>query len=142
MKKLLFLVVLAGVLVSGCLPERNQVAYGKGLFNEPKLGTTGATCNSCHPNGGTIGGAFLEMPIPSLYGAAPSFPKFKQAAGREITLAEMVNLCIEIPMKGKPLKVDSEEMKALEAYLHTLKGTYVPTPDVGGAAEAPAYGGG
>lgn len=80
---------------------------GKAPFNDPNLGTTGASCNSCHPNGGTTGGEFSGMKISHLHGVAATFPKYIKTANRIVTLAEMNNLCYE----GKDL----------EAYLHSLK---------------------
>lgn len=120
------LVVLLGILIAGCVgtkaPALSAVERGKMLFNDPKLGTTGGTCNSCHPDGGTIGGKIGDMPIPDLRGAAATFPKFKGWANRTLTIAEMNNACIEMMLKGKPIDVNSQEMKDLEAYLHSLKG--------------------
>ncbi len=57
---------------------------GKALFNDQKLGTTGATCNS------------------DLHGSAATFPKFKPWAGKEVTLAEMSNGCITMTRAGFP----------------------------------------
>lgn len=131
----LLLTLVLGVLLAGCVsapqeaPEQKVSAeVGKALFNDPKLGTTGGTCNTCHPNGGTIGGKAGDMPIPDLHGSAATFPKFKQWAGKEITLAEMNNFCITQILKGKPLDVESTEMKSLNAYLQTLEGTPTGAP--------------
>lgn len=130
-----FLVLLAGCAQAPPKTPELQVSaeLGKALFNDPKLGTTGGTCNSCHPNGGTVGGKVGDMPIPDLHGSAETFPKFKQWAGREVTLAEMNNFCIVQVLKGKPLDTNSVEMKSLEAYIHTLQG---PAATTG----APGYG--
>jgi cytochrome c len=137
MKHVAFTALL--ILLAGCAqapskaPEPQVSAeLGKALFNDPKLGTTGGTCNSCHPDGGTIGGKVAGMPIPDLHGSAETFPKFKEWAGREVTLAEMNNFCIVQVLKGQELDPNSVEMKALEAYLHTLKGP--------SKAGAPGYG--
>ncbi len=138
MKQGVFPVLL--ILLAGCAqappeaPEPQVSAeLGKALFNDPKLGTTGGTCNSCHPNGGTIGGKVAGMPIPDLHGSAETFPKFKEWASREITLAEMNNFCITQVLRGEPLDPNSVEMKSLEAYLRTLEGSS-KTPG------APGYG--
>lgn len=61
------------------------------------------------------------MKIPHLHGAAATFPKYIKTANRIVTLAEMNNVCITFAMKGKPLDMNSQEMKDLEAYLHSLK---------------------
>ena len=136
----LFAIVIMGLALAGCIgvqvPAPSAVEKGKAIFNDPKLGTTGGSCNTCHPNGGTIGGKVGDMPIPDLHGAAPTFPKFKSWANKTITLAEMNNACITMMLKGKPLDVQSQEMKDLEAYLHSLKGTPV-TPAPAAAKPAP-----
>lgn len=142
------LILLLSVLLAGCtaVPQekakpQQQVSWelGKALFNDQKLGTTGASCSSCHPNGGTIGGKVMDMPIPDLHGSAATFPKYKQWAGREITLTEMNNFCITMIMKGEALDQDSVEMKSLEAYEFTLEGKPTSTPGYGSEAGAPGY---
>lgn len=138
MKLFLF---LAFVFLAGCTAAPQQqvsVELGRALFNDPKLGTTGGTCNSCHPDGGTIGGKVGDMPIPDLHGSAATFPKFKAWAGKEVTLAEMNNACITMMLKGKPLDIESVEMKSLEAYLHSLEGAPKGAPAYG-EATGPGY---
>jgi cytochrome c553 len=93
---------------------------GKALFNDTKLGKTGTSCNSCHPGGGSSGGQVMGMEIPSLKGAAATFPKYKKPAKRVITLEQMNNMCIEMIMEGKPLKLGSDEAVALAAYVTSL----------------------
>lgn len=132
-----FVILLAGCAQAPPTPtpktpeQKVSVELGKALFNDPKLGTTGGTCNSCHPDGGTIGGKVMGMPIPDLHGSAETFPKFKEWAGKEVTLAEMNNFCIVQVLKGQPLDTESVEMKSLEAYIGSLKGA---------AKAAPGYG--
>lgn len=130
-----FLVFLAGCAQAPAKSPEQEVSVelGKALFNDPKLGTTGGTCNTCHPNGGTIGGKVGNMPIPDLHGSAETFPKFKEWAGKEVTLAEMNNFCITQVLKGEPIDKNGVKMKSLEAYLHSLK-------DSTGAKGAPGYG--
>ncbi|MBD3184811.1 c-type cytochrome [Candidatus Poribacteria bacterium] len=101
-------------------PIAEVIAKGKALFNDTKLGTTGTSCNSCHPNGETTGGQMMDMKIPTLKGAAATFPKFKESAKRVITLSMMNNMCISMIMEGKSLKLDSEEMVALTTYVTSL----------------------
>ena len=105
---------------------------GEKLFNNTKLGTNGQSCNSCHPGGGTSGGTVntpmksavtgkpYELPVPSLVGAAATFPKFKVPNDRVITVQEMTNNCIMMFMAAKPLGLMSPEMVDLTAYVHSL----------------------
>lgn len=92
---------------------------GKALFNDTNLGKSGMSCNSCHPAGGTTGKQMMGMDIPSLKGAAATFPKFKTSANDVITLQQMQNICIQM-MKGTPLKLDSNKSIALSAYVTSL----------------------
>ncbi len=70
---------------------------GKALFNDPKLGTNGKSCNDCHKNG-----AGLE-----------------KAAERK-DLESMVNGCITMNLKGNPLKPMSVEMQSLLLYIKSV----------------------
>jgi len=92
---------------------------GKALFNDTKLGTSGMSCNSCHPNGGTTGGQAMGMTILAVKGSAAAFPKYKPNAKGVITLQQMNNMCIQM-MKGNPLKLDSPESIALATYVTSL----------------------
>ncbi|MFQ6041906.1 MAG: hypothetical protein ACE5PV_13695 [Candidatus Poribacteria bacterium] len=96
------------------------IEQGKALFNDTTLGTTGASCNSCHPNGGTGGGEVMGMKIKDLHGAAATFPKYKNQAKAVIILSQMNNMCITMLMKGRALKFDSPEAIALAAYVTSL----------------------
>ena len=74
---------------------------GKTLFSDPKFGggTTGMSCNSCHPNGKGV----------------------EKAADRE-GLEKQVNACIKNALKGKGIDPKSAEMADVVAYLKSLKG--------------------
>ncbi|RMH18176.1 MAG: hypothetical protein D6696_13680 [Acidobacteria bacterium] len=112
--------------------QKGSVENGKKLFNDPKLGTNGQSCASCHPGGGTTGGTVktpmaseltgkpYELPVPTLVGAAATFPKFKVPNDRVVTVQEMANNCIMMFMAAKGLPLDSQESKDLAAYLYSL----------------------
>ncbi|MDP2681476.1 MAG: cytochrome C peroxidase [Deltaproteobacteria bacterium] len=76
---------------------------GEKLWNDTKLGTSGAACALCHP-----GGKGLKK--------AP-FPKYLKMPDDILTLDQMINFCMENPMKGKPLSWNSIKMTALAAYI-------------------------
>jgi len=101
-----------------------SITNGKKLFNDPKLGTSGATCASCHPGGGTTGGKVtamgMQVPITTLVGAAATFPKWKMGPQKVITLGQMNNGCIQMFMKGKPLMLDDQRYADLCAYVTSL----------------------
>jgi len=105
---------------------------GKKLFNSTKLSTNGQTCNSCHPGGGTTGGMVqtpmkseltgkpYDLPVPSLVGAAATFPKFKVPNDRVVGLREMNSNCTMMFLAAKPLPVNSQEAIDLAAYVTSL----------------------
>ena len=95
-------VLLFGIMASASLAMAMDGASpdrGKQLFTSTQLGTSGKSCNSCHP-----GGKGLEKA--AMYG--------------EGELGEIINQCIINPLKGKALDPASAEMKSLIMYLKTL----------------------
>jgi hypothetical protein len=110
----------AAVAVDPKIELAKAIEKGKALFNDTKLGKTGTSCNSCHPGGDSSGGTVMGMEVPSLKGAAATFPKYKKPAKGVITLSQMNNMCIKMIMEGEPLKLDSDEAIALTAYVTSL----------------------
>jgi thiosulfate dehydrogenase len=80
----------------------SAVAKGDGLWHSGKLGTNGLACANCHPDASAAN--------------VPTWPKFQTNLGKVGTLREMINWCIAVPMQGKVLAYDSEDMVAMEAY--------------------------
>ncbi|HEX9187283.1 MAG TPA: cytochrome C, partial [Vicinamibacteria bacterium] len=79
------------------------VQKGRELWTSPKLGTNNVACAQCHPNAANT--------------HPETYPKFQQQLGRVIALREMINWCLQQPLEGKPLALDSPDMVALEAYV-------------------------
>ena len=79
------------------------VQKGRELWTSPALCTNNVACAQCHPNGANT--------------HPETYPKFQQQLGRVIALREMINWCIQQPLEGKPLALDSPDMVALEAYV-------------------------
>jgi cytochrome c len=46
-----------------------------------------------------------------------TYPKFQEQLGRVALLRDMINWCIEHPVRGTPLAADDAKMRALEAYI-------------------------
>jgi thiosulfate dehydrogenase len=69
-----------------------------------KLSTTGWACAMCHPMASDT--------------HPHSFPKFQAQMGKFATLRDMINWCIEKPNQGEVIDVNSDAMKALEAYIY------------------------
>jgi cytochrome c len=115
MKALKIVVLMLIVLVVGAglvfaMQHEASIEKGKALFNDPKLGTSGKTCTTCH-----AGGKGLEM------------------AGTQSDLDKTINACITTPLKGKELNVKSVEMQSLLLYVKSI-GEKKP------AAKKPAVG--
>ncbi len=82
---------------------------GKALFNDPKFAgaTSGRSCNSCHPDGKGLEKA-AEKKV------------FHVMAGKQNSLEEVVNVCIENAIRGKPIDPKSDQMKDIVAYIKSL----------------------
>jgi len=76
---------------------------GRALWTDGALGTNGVACAQCHPNAANT--------------HPETYPKFQKQLGRVATLREMINWCLQQPLEGKPLALDSKKMVAIEAYL-------------------------
>ncbi len=79
------------------------VTEGDRLFHSNKLGKNTVSCDMCHPNGANT--------------HPETYPKFQKQIGKVVGLREMINWCIQNPLEGDPLDLDSPEMIALEAYI-------------------------
>ncbi|MGE5174464.1 MAG: c-type cytochrome [Betaproteobacteria bacterium] len=94
---ILALVVAFGAGIAFASSQEASAEKGKALFNDPKLGTSGKSCNTCHPDG-----------------------KGLEKAGAKSDLESTINGCITIPLKGKALDVKSVEMQSLVLYIKSL----------------------
>ena len=79
--------------------------YGSKVFHSgDELGSEIAvSCDMCHPRAANT--------------HPESYPKFQPQLGRVALLRDMINWCIEHPVRGKVLAPDDPKMRALEAYL-------------------------
>ncbi len=88
------------------------VKKGDALWHDPKLGSNGLACGNCHPDGSATN--------------PHTWPKYQTNLGKVGTLRGMINWCIAVPLLGKPLALDSEEMIAMEAYvMYTHRGVAI-----------------
>lgn len=99
--KLFRIALVVAIVVAVCagigFAQGASVEKGKALFNDPKLGTTGKTCNDCHPNG-----------------------KGLEKAGMMKDLESTVNGCITHSIKGKAIDVKSPEMQSMVMYIKSV----------------------
>ena len=81
------------------------VDYGNKVFHSAKLlgGTIGVSCDMCHPNAANT--------------HPETYPKYQVQLQRVALLRDMINWCIENPVKGKTLSADDPKLRALEAYI-------------------------
>jgi len=66
-------------------------------------GTIGVSCDMCHPDAANT--------------HPETYPKYQVQLQRVALLRDMINWCIENPVKGVTLSADDPRMRALEAYI-------------------------
>uniref|UniRef100_UPI004057046D c-type cytochrome n=1 Tax=Candidatus Electrothrix sp. TaxID=2170559 RepID=UPI004057046D len=120
-------IILAGALLtfSGFSAAwAGNAENGKTLFESPTFGggTSGKTCTSCHAAGEKLSADLFERETHSVMGKKMG------------SVADIVNMCIKMPLKGKGIKTDSKKMKDILAYMQSLiKGkTLFESPTFGG----------
>ena len=81
------------------------VLEGSRIFHSADLlgGTVSVSCDMCHPHAANT--------------HPETYPKFQSQLGRVALLRDMINWCIEHPVRGKRLSPDDPKMRALEAYI-------------------------
>lgn len=88
------------------------VVEGSRIFHDADLlgSTVAVSCDMCHPNASNT--------------HPETYPKFQTQMGRVALLRDMINWCIQQPVRGTKLAPDSAAMRALEAYIYAQrKGT-------------------
>jgi hypothetical protein len=84
--------------------ERTALAGSEVFHSGDQLGSTiGVSCDMCHPHAANT--------------HPETYPKYQVQLGRVALLRDMINWCIEHPVRGKALDADDPKMRALEAYI-------------------------
>ncbi|MHC4162575.1 MAG: c-type cytochrome [Planctomycetota bacterium] len=84
------------------------VAGSKIFHSADELGgTVGVSCDMCHPHAANT--------------HPETYPKYQVQMGRAILLRDMINWCIQQPVRGKALEADDFRMQALEAYIYAQR---------------------
>lgn len=85
--------------------QNDLIELGNQLFHSPDLvgSTNGVACAMCHPNGANT--------------HPETYPKYQVQLQRVANLRDMINWCLENPVRAPTLEADSLEMRALEAYI-------------------------
>ncbi len=86
-------------------PAFKWVSRGEALWSKPE-GTPLKSCASCHGEREN-----------AMRGRAAEYPKFSQAAGKVINLAQRINICRSDKMNAEPWAYDSQEMLGMTAFL-------------------------
>jgi cytochrome c len=83
----------------------NFVAEGNQLFHDGAAlgGTIGVSCDMCHPDASNT--------------HPETYPKYQVQLQRVALLRDMIDWCIENPVKGKALDPNDTRLRALEAYI-------------------------
>ena len=107
-------------LNTGGKSQAQLVAMGEELWNDKSLSSAGATaCSTCHVNKYAMINATFSDPYPHYVKMA------KDRAGLDqVSAAEMVQLCMAIPMQAEPLAWDGVDLTALAAYVESLQGGF------------------
>ncbi|MBN2475825.1 MAG: hypothetical protein JXB62_14530 [Pirellulales bacterium] len=81
------------------------VAEGSRIFHSgDELGSTvGVSCDMCHPHASNT--------------HPETYPKFQTQLGRVALLRDMIDWCVENPVRGAHMDLDGPKMRALEAYI-------------------------
>jgi len=106
----------------GSFSERDQAIWrasteqfvkeGHRVFHDAKAmgGTVAISCDMCHPDASNT--------------HPETYPKYQVQLGRVALLRDMINWCIQNPVRGKPLADDDPRLRAMEAYIYAQrKGT-------------------
>jgi thiosulfate dehydrogenase len=85
--------------------EKKWVDEGYKAFHNAKAlgGTIGISCDMCHPNSSNT--------------HPETYPKYQAQIKKVSLLRDMINWCIENPLKGKPLPENDPTLRAVEAYI-------------------------
>jgi hypothetical protein len=89
--------------------EKKWIDEGYKAFHNAKAlgGTIGISCDMCHPDGTNT--------------HPETYPKYQVQIKKTVLLRDMINWCIENPLKGKPLPEGDETLRAVEAYIFSTR---------------------
>jgi hypothetical protein len=88
-----------------------QKTFEPGVFTGDVAGELGSTiavsCDMCHPHASNT--------------HPETYPKFQRQLGRVVLLRDMINWCVEHPVRGKALDAEDPRMRAMEAYIYAQR---------------------
>jgi cytochrome c len=84
--------------------ERLALAGSRVFHSGEELGSTiGVSCDMCHPHAANT--------------HPETYPKFQAQLGRVALLRDMINWCLEHPVRARAMAADDPRMRAMEAYI-------------------------
>jgi thiosulfate dehydrogenase len=85
------------------------VAEGARVFHSgDELGSTIAvSCDMCHPDAANT--------------HPETYPKYQTQIGKSVLLRDMINWCLQHPVRAEPMAEDDARMRALEAYIYAQR---------------------
>ena len=88
---------------------RRTVEHGDAIFHDANaLGSTIAvSCDMCHPHAANT--------------HPETYPKFQVQMGRVALLRDMINWCLEHPVRAPRMDPDDPRMRAMEAYIYAQR---------------------
>ncbi len=94
----------------------DQIRRGRALVMDthrlmPDKVGNGLNCTNCHLDAGT------HPKAAPFVGVTTRYPRYRKRSGKVDSLAERVNGCMERSMAGQPLDAESDEMKAILAWM-------------------------
>jgi cytochrome c len=111
MKKMLLIMFALAIVAVAASPSMSKSLTpeerGKVLFETVGFADGKVACSACHPNG-----TGLEN--------VNNRTKFRVAGQMQDSLEDAVNACIKFAAKGKPIPVDSAEMRDIVSYIRSL----------------------
>jgi hypothetical protein len=88
--------------------ERYVVAGSRVFHDANELGSTIAvSCDMCHPNAANT--------------HPETYPKFQTQLGRVALLRDMINWCLEHPVRAQRMDENDPRMRAMEAYIYSQR---------------------
>jgi cytochrome c len=120
----------------GGLDDAALIARGGELWDDNSISTNGSACSTCHVGNYALMKATFGEPYPHPVAMA------KDRAGLDqVNAAEMVQLCMIVPMATEPLAWDSQELAALAAYVEHIRPGFDPAATAAGVNPCNPCGG-
>lgn len=127
MVKIMMICLLIAGLTSAVAFAGAAEDKGKALFNDAKFAGGSKACNSCHKDGKGLENAADKK-------------EFKIMGKTQKSLEEAINFCIVNASKGKAIDAKSEDMKAMVAYIKSLKKAKADAKPAAKPVKKPAAG--